>query len=200
MYYIIRTSRSRGRRGWELHAYYQDGSYFFFFYFQGIIVLYTYNTRVSNALFFMHAQPAPYFQVLRPTESRDKQTLATHYSTCPPSLGQTFIYLFLLWKKGPGFYFNVLSFSLIIWRQLSINIQVSSYLLILCKVQYGHLVKYMFNIKSNTHQCRYRATYPLWHLTSLVGGDGDSSILSHLWCQRRHTVLCFNLKCVVSVG
>lgn len=40
----------------------------------------------------------------------------------------------------------------------------------------------------------------LWHLTSLVGGDGDGGVLPHLWSQRRHSVLCFNLKSVVSVG
>lgn len=40
----------------------------------------------------------------------------------------------------------------------------------------------------------------LWHLTSLVGGDGDSGVLPHLGCQRWHTVLRFNLKCVVSVS
>lgn len=40
----------------------------------------------------------------------------------------------------------------------------------------------------------------LWHLTSLVGGDGDGGVLPHLGSQRRHTVLCFNLKSVVGVS
>lgn len=40
----------------------------------------------------------------------------------------------------------------------------------------------------------------LWHLTSLVGGDGDGGVLPHLRSQWRHSVLCFDLKGVVSVG
>lgn len=40
----------------------------------------------------------------------------------------------------------------------------------------------------------------LWHLTSLVGGDSDGGVLPHLRSQRRHSVLCFDLKSVVSVG
>lgn len=40
----------------------------------------------------------------------------------------------------------------------------------------------------------------LWHLTSLVGGDGDGSVLPHLRSQRRHSVLGFDLKGVVGMG
>lgn len=40
----------------------------------------------------------------------------------------------------------------------------------------------------------------LWHLTSLVGGDGDGGVLPHLRSQRRHSALCFDFKSVVSVG
>lgn len=40
----------------------------------------------------------------------------------------------------------------------------------------------------------------LWRLTSLVGGDGDGGVLPHLRSQRRHSVLRFDLKGVVSVG
>lgn len=38
------------------------------------------------------------------------------------------------------------------------------------------------------------------YLTSLVGGDGDRSVLPHLGRQRRHAVQRFDLKGVVSVG
>lgn len=34
----------------------------------------------------------------------------------------------------------------------------------------------------------------------MVGGDGDGGVLPHLRSQRRHSVLCFDLKSVVSVG
>lgn len=40
----------------------------------------------------------------------------------------------------------------------------------------------------------------LWHLTSLVGGDGDGGVLPHLRRQRRHSVLRFDLEGVVRVS
>lgn len=45
-----------------------------------------------------------------------------------------------------------------------------------------------------------RVNVLLRRLTCLVGGDGDSGVLPHLGCQRRHAVLRLDLKGVVGVG
>ena len=43
-------------------------------------------------------------------------------------------------------------------------------------------------------------TCTMSHLTSLVGGDGDSGVLPHLGCRRWNPVLRLDLKCVVCVS